>query len=58
MKCASEKWKEVFVLYELSFEALDGSRRSDSEIPIIIVKNVSGSHWSKYTSKFTQKITT
>ena len=40
MKCASEKWKEVFVLNKLSFEALDGSRRSDSEIPIIIAKNV------------------
>ena len=40
MKCASEKWKEVFVLNKLSFEALDGSRRSDSEIPIIIAKDV------------------
>ena len=40
MKCASEKWREVFVLNELTFEALDGSRRSDSEIPIIIAKNV------------------
>ena len=40
MICAREKWIEVFVLNKLSFEALDGSRRSDSEIPIIIAKNV------------------
>ena len=24
MKCASEKWKEVFVVNELSFEPLEG----------------------------------
>ena len=40
MKCASETWKEVFVLNELSFETLEDSCTSDREIPIIIVRNV------------------
>jgi len=40
MKCASEKWREVFVLNELSFETLEDSCTSDREIPIIIVRNV------------------
>ena len=34
MKCASEKWKEVFVLNDLSFETLN------EDIPITIIKNV------------------
>ena len=34
MKNASEKWKEVFVLNDLSFETLN------EDIPITIIKNV------------------
>ena len=34
MKCANEKWKEIFVLNDLSFETLN------VDIPITIVKNV------------------
>ena len=33
-QCANEKWNEVFVLNDLSFESLN------SDIPIIIIKNV------------------
>ena len=40
MKCASEKWKEVFVVNELSFEPLEDSCTSDGDIPIFIAKNV------------------
>ena len=34
MRCANEKWKEIFVLNDLSFETLN------EDIPITIVKNV------------------
>ena len=34
MKDANEKWKEVFVLNDLSFETLN------EDIPITIIKNV------------------
>ena len=34
MKCASEKWKEVFVINDLTFETLN------EDIPITIIKNV------------------
>ena len=40
MKCASEKWKEVFVLNDLSFEAITDSCKSKKDIPIVISKNV------------------
>ena len=40
MKCASEKWKEVFVVNELSFESLKDSCTSDRDTPIFIAKDV------------------
>ena len=40
MKCASEKWKEVFVVNELSFEPLEDSCASDRDTPIFIAKDV------------------
>ena len=40
IKCASEKWKEVFILNDLSFEEITESRRSKKDIPIVVVKNV------------------
>ena len=40
MKCASEKWKEVFVVNELSFEPLKDSLTSDKDTPIFIAKDV------------------
>ena len=40
MKCASEKWKEVFVVNELSFEPLKDSCTSDKDTPIFIAKDV------------------
>ena len=40
MKCASEKWKEVFVVNELSFEPLKDSCTSDRDTPIYIDKDV------------------
>ena len=40
MKCASEKWKEVFVVNELSFEPLKDSCTSDRDTPIFIAKDV------------------
>ena len=40
MKCASEKWKEVFVVNELSFEPLKDSCTSDRDTPIYIAKDV------------------
>ena len=40
MKCASEKWKEVFVVNELSFEPLEDSCTSDRDTPIFIAKDV------------------
>ena len=39
MKCAAEKWNEVFILNELIFETLEDSCKSIHDIPIIIVKN-------------------
>ena len=40
MKCASEKWKEVFVVNELSFEPLKDSCTLDGDTPIIVAKDV------------------
>ena len=40
MKCASEKWKEVFILNDLSFEEITQSCKSNKDIPIIAAKNV------------------
>ena len=40
MKCASEKWKEVFILNDLSFEEITESCKSNKDIPIIAAKNV------------------
>ena len=40
MKCASERWKEVFVVNELSFEPLKDSCTSDRDTPIFIAKDV------------------
>ena len=40
MKCASEKWKEVFILNDLSFEKITESCKSNKDIPIIAAKNV------------------
>ena len=40
MKCASEKWKEIFVVNELSFEPLKDSCTSDRDTPIYIAKDV------------------
>ena len=40
MKCASEKWNEIFILNELIFEPLEDSCKSIDDIPIILVKNV------------------
>ena len=40
MKCASEKWKEVFVLNDLSFEVITDSCKSKKDIPIVTAKNV------------------
>ena len=40
MKCASEKWKEVFVLNDLSFEVITDSCKSKKDIPIVTSKNV------------------
>ena len=39
MKCASEKWNEIFILNELIFEPLEDSCKSIDDIPIILVKN-------------------
>ena len=35
MKCASEKWKEVFILNDLSFEEITESCKSNSEADTI-----------------------
>ena len=40
IKCASEKWKEVFILNDLSFEEIPESCKSKKDIPIVIAKNV------------------
>ena len=40
MKCASEKWREVFVVNELSFEPLKDSCTSDRDTPIYLAKDV------------------
>ena len=40
MKCASERWKEVFVVNKLSFEILDDSRTSSKDIPMYIARDV------------------
>ena len=40
IKCASEKWKEVFILNDLSFEKIPESCKSKKDIPIVIAKNV------------------
>ena len=40
IKCASEKWKEVFILNDLSFEVITESCKSGRDIPIVIAKNV------------------
>ena len=40
MKCASEKWKEVFILNDLSFEVITESCKSGRDIPIVIAKDV------------------
>ena len=40
MKCASEKWKEVFVVNELSFEPLKDSCTINGDTPIIVAKDV------------------
>ena len=40
MKCVSEKWKEVFVVNELSFEPLKDSCTIDGDTPIIVAKDV------------------
>ena len=40
MKCAGEKWNEIFILNELIFEPLEDSCKSIDDVPIILVKNV------------------
>ena len=40
IKCASEKWKEIFILNDLSFEEITESCKSSKDIPIVIAKNV------------------
>ena len=40
IKCASEKWKEVFILNDLSFEEITESCKSKKDIPIVVAKNV------------------
>ena len=40
MKCVSEKWKEAFVVNELSFEPLKDSCTLDGDTPIIVAKDV------------------
>ena len=40
MKCASERWKEIFFVNELSFEPLKDSCVYASDIPIYISRNV------------------
>ena len=40
MKCSSEKWREIFVVNELSFEILDNSCTSSKDIPMYIARNV------------------
>ena len=40
MKCASEKWREIFLVNELSFEILDDSRTSSKDMPMYIARNV------------------
>ena len=40
IKCASEKWKEIFILNDLSFEKIPESCKSKRDIPIVIAKNV------------------
>ena len=40
IKCASEKWKDVFILNDLSFEEIPESCKSKKDIPIVIAKNV------------------
>ena len=40
LKCASEKWKEVFILNDLSFEKIPESCKSKRDIPIVVAKNV------------------
>ena len=40
MRCASEKWREIFLVNELSFEILDDSRTSSKDIPMYIARNV------------------
>ena len=40
IKCASEKWKEIFILNDLSFEVITESCKSGRDIPIVIAKNV------------------
>ena len=40
IKCASEKWKEVFILNDLSFEKIPESCKSKKDIPIVVAKNV------------------
>ena len=40
MRCASEKWREIFLVNELSFEILDDSRTSSKDMPMYIARNV------------------
>ena len=40
IKCASEKWKEIFILNDLSFEVITESCKSGRDIPIVIAKDV------------------
>ena len=40
IKCASEKWKEVFILNDLSFEKIPESCKSKKDTPIVVAKNV------------------
>ena len=40
IKCASEKWKDIFILNDLSFEKIPESCKSKKDIPIVIAKNV------------------
>ena len=40
IKCASEKWKEIFILNDLSFEVITESCKSGRDITIVIAKNV------------------
>ena len=41
MKCISEKWAEVFVLNDITFEEMPGSYKSKyKDIPIYIARNV------------------